>query len=110
MQTLYIAPTTTRTSWLVYIVRDRVMRELKEQGIPSRPYFTPVHLQPFYIQKFGYRRGDFPVTEKAGDTCLALPFSGVMTEEQVAVVGEVLEALVSGRKLRKTSETRRSRR
>ena len=81
------------------IGRDRVLRELKEHGIPSRPYFTPVHLQPFYGQKFGYRRGDFPVTEEAGDTRLALPsvLRGVMTEEQVAVVCGILEAIVSGR-------------
>ncbi len=76
------------------IRRDRVMTELKVQGIPSRPYFTPIHLQPFYVQKFGYQRGDFPVTEEAGGTCLALPFSSVMTEEQVAVVCGALEAAI----------------
>jgi dTDP-4-amino-4,6-dideoxygalactose transaminase len=101
VQTPYIAPTTTRMSWFVYVVRiapdigrDRMMRELKERGIPSRPYFTPIHLQPFYVHKFGYRRGDFPVTEEAGDTCLALPFSGVMTEEQVETVCVALSAVI----------------
>jgi len=85
----------------VYVVRiapeagrDRVMARLEEQGVASRPYFTPIHLQPFYVQKFGYRRGDFPVTEEAGDTCLALPFSSVMTEEQVDHVCNALKALV----------------
>ena len=54
----YIAPTTTRMSWFVYVVRigapasrDDVMRRLAEQGIPSRPYFTPIHLQPFYVRE-----------------------------------------------------------
>jgi perosamine synthetase len=99
VQIPYVAPTTTRMSWFVYVVRiapevgrDRVMARLKEQGIPSRPYFTPIHLQPFYAQKFGYRRGDFPVTERAGDTCLALPFSSVMTQAQVDCVCEALQA------------------
>ena len=85
-----VVPTTTRMSWFVYVVRikppanrDHVMRRLHEAGVPSRPYFTPIHLQPFYRDKFGYRRGDFPVTERIGDTSLALPFSGVMTEVQV---------------------------
>jgi perosamine synthetase len=68
---------------------------LREQGIPSRPYFTPIHLQPFYVKEFGYQRGDFPVTEKAGDMCLALPFSSVMTEEQVDYVCEALRAALS---------------
>jgi perosamine synthetase len=94
----YIAPTTTRMSWFVYVVRvkrpadrDEIMRQLTEAGIPSRPYFTPIHLQPFYRQKFGYRRGDFPVTEYLGDVCLALPFSGVMTEPQVDQVCAALQ-------------------
>jgi perosamine synthetase len=101
IETPYVAPTTTRMSWFVYVVRvaleigrDRLMAHLQEQGIPSRPYFTPIHLQPFYVQKFGYKRGDFPVTEAAGDTCLALPFSSVMTEEQVTAVCEVIEKAV----------------
>jgi dTDP-4-amino-4,6-dideoxygalactose transaminase len=101
VETPYVAPTTTRMSWFVYVVRiaegvgrDRVMRALAAEGIPSRPYFTPIHLQPFYRETFGYERGDFPVTEKAGDTCLALPFSGVMTEGQVGRVCEVLTKAV----------------
>lgn len=93
----YIAPTTTRMSWFVYVIRcgdgidrNRLIEYLKEQGVPSRAYFTPIHLQPFYQQQFGWQRGDLPITEKAGDTFLALPFSGVMTEEQVEYVCEML--------------------
>jgi dTDP-4-amino-4,6-dideoxygalactose transaminase len=93
----YIAATTTRMSWFVYVVRirppanrDDVMRTLAEHGIPSRPYFTPIHLQPFYRKTFGYGHGDFPVTEHLGDVSLALPFSGIMTEEQVNYVCECL--------------------
>lgn len=95
----YIVASTTRMSWFVYVVRikppaqrDVVMKQLAEAGIPSRPYFTPIHLQPFYRDKFGYRRGDFPVTEYLGDVSLALPFSGVMTEDQVDYVCERLRS------------------
>lgn len=97
----HIASTTTRMSWFVYVVhikapahRDEVMRRLAEVGIPSRPYFTPIHLQPFYREKFGYQRGDFPVTEYLGDVSLALPFSGVMTEEQVEYVCNALKKIL----------------
>lgn len=93
----YIAPTTTRMSWFVYVIRcddgidrNNLIEYLKEQGIPSRAYFTPIHLQPFYKERFGWQRGDLPNTEKAGDTFLALPFSSVMTEEQVEYVCEKL--------------------
>lgn len=94
-----IVAATTRMSWFVYVVRikppaqrDAVMKHLAEAGIPSRPYFTPIHLQPFYREKFGYQRGDFPVTEYLGDVSLALPFSGVMTEDQVDYVCERLRS------------------
>ena len=95
----HAAATTTRMSWFVYVVRlrppagrDGVMRQLAEAGVPSRPYFTPIHLQPFYRDKFGYQRGDFPVTEYLGDVSLALPFSGVMTEAQVDYVCQQLRS------------------
>jgi perosamine synthetase len=87
-------------SWFVYTVRitrplgrDVVMQKLQEAGIPSRPYFTPIHLQPFYRKSFGYERGDFPITEYLGDVTLALPFSGVMTEEQVDYVCAILRSV-----------------
>jgi dTDP-4-amino-4,6-dideoxygalactose transaminase len=96
----YIAPTTTRMSWFVYVVRilppverDAVMAHLREADIPSRPYFTPIHLQPFYRQRFGYAPGDYPVTEELGRISLALPFSSVMTEEQVSIVCDCLKGL-----------------
>ncbi|MBA3942959.1 MAG: DegT/DnrJ/EryC1/StrS family aminotransferase [Herpetosiphonaceae bacterium] len=97
-----VVATTTRMSWFVYVVRitapvgrDAVLRQLAESGIPSRPYFTPIHLQPFYMNTFGYQRGDFPVTEQLGDVSLAVPFSGVMTEDQVTYVCEHLRQAVS---------------
>lgn len=97
-----IVSTTTRMSWFVYVVRfkppvnrDEVLKRLAAAGVPSRPYFTPIHLQPFYRDKFGYQRGDFPVTEYLGDVSLALPFSCVMTEEQVDYVCQQLRDAMS---------------
>ncbi len=97
----HIAETTTRISWFVYVVRilppaDRVevSRRLLAREIPTRNYFSPIHLQPFYIERFGYRRGDFPVTERLGEQNLALPFSSVMTEDQVETVCRELKAAV----------------
>jgi dTDP-4-amino-4,6-dideoxygalactose transaminase len=98
----HVAATTTRMSWFVYVVRIKppaaraaVMQRLQENSVPSRPYFTPIHLQPFYREKFGYQRGDFPVTEYLGDVSLALPFSSVMTEEQVDYVCQQLRTAVA---------------
>ncbi len=94
-----VLPTVERMSWFVYVVRldvhhdrSRVAQAMEEQGIPTRPYFQPIHLQPYFVDRFGYRQGDFPVTEELGSRSLALPFSGVMTAEQVDMVVEALSA------------------
>ena len=86
---------TTRASWFVYVIkvdksadRDRFALILEEKGVPVRPYFSPIHLQPFMQEMFGFESGDYPVTEDLGNRSLALPFSGRMTEEEVKSVCE----------------------
>ncbi|HUI88498.1 MAG TPA: DegT/DnrJ/EryC1/StrS family aminotransferase [Anaerolineales bacterium] len=88
-----IEPFTTRMSWFVYVVRfdgkinrDALARRLEARGIHVRPYFLPIHLQPYMVERFGYCEGDFPITEDLGKRGLALPFSGVMTEQQIETV------------------------
>ena len=96
-----LADTTSRVSWFVYVIRlpqqtDRaaLAHTLAEKGIPVRPYFLPIHLQPYMVERFDYREGDYPVTEDLGQRGLALPFSSVMDEGQVdAVCRALVEAI-----------------
>jgi perosamine synthetase len=95
-----IAGTTTRVSWFVYVIRlepgiDRsaLAKRLAARGIPVRPYFLPIHLQPYMAEQFGYQPGDFPVTEDLGKRGLALPFSGKMDQAQVELVCNELREL-----------------
>jgi perosamine synthetase len=88
-----IAPYTTSPSWFVYVIRvlppadrNRVIEKLARQEIPSRKYFSPIHLQSFYRERFGYQPGDYPVAERLGEQNLALPFSSVITEDEVDTV------------------------
>jgi perosamine synthetase len=107
-----ISATTDKQSWFVYVIRvskgvERgwLMNALQESGIPSRPYFSPIHLQPFYVERFGYRTGDLPITEELGETSLALPFSSKMTEKQVDRVCDALRRLVRERLARSRTST-----
>jgi perosamine synthetase len=90
---------TTRTSWFVYVVRfdpgidrDALARRMSARGIPVRPYFLPIHLQPYMSERFGFLEGDYPNTEDLGRRGLALPFSGVMREDEVNTVCDALRA------------------
>ncbi len=96
-----VAVTTTHMSWFVYVVRfaphidrDKVAATLHQGSIPARPYFIPIHIQPYMVERFGYIEGDFPITEDLGRRGLALPFSGVMTEEQVEHVCRELQTAI----------------
>ncbi|MEA3326102.1 MAG: DegT/DnrJ/EryC1/StrS family aminotransferase [Chloroflexota bacterium] len=97
---------TTRVSWFVYVIRveesidrDRLAQILKGKGVPVRPYFAPIHLQPYMMEMFGYQHGDFPVTEDLGNRSMALPFSGTMSEEAVVTVCQkIAEALIAATK------------
>ncbi len=100
-----VRPPTIRTGvemgWFGYLVRladvydradrDRLISELRLRGIGCHNYFPPIHLQPFYRERFGHRLGDFPVAEAAAARTIALPFFPGLTE---AEVDEVVDTLV----------------
>jgi perosamine synthetase len=90
-------------SWFVYVVRlreefsrndrDRILRGLRAAGIGCNNYFTPIHLQPFYRDSFGFQEGDFPVTEHLADRTIALPFHNNLTIAEVEYVSDALRRL-----------------
>ena len=107
----HIAPEVTRMSWFVYVIRvgteeprperqseirNHAMEVLQKNEVGCRPYFTPIHLQPFYRDMFGFKEGDFPVTEKAGRTSIAIPFHNNLMPEEVEYVAQVLEEGLRG--------------
>ena len=96
-----LAQETTRVSWFVYVIRlakgidrEAVAAKLGILGIPVRPYFLPIHLQPYLVERFGYQAGDFPISENLGGRGLALPFSGKMSEAQVETVCRTLQSVL----------------
>jgi dTDP-4-amino-4,6-dideoxygalactose transaminase len=74
--------------------RDRLVAALWERNIGTSVHFIPVHLQPFYQKQFGYRKGDFPVTEKTYAGILSLPLFPRMTLRDVDdVVAAIQDAI-----------------
>lgn len=80
--------------WHLYVVlvkdRDRVLGALRAEGIDAGVHYpVPLHLQPAYAH-LRYRRGEFPVTERAADSCLSLPLFAEITEAQIEQVSVAL--------------------
>ncbi|MFL5820617.1 MAG: DegT/DnrJ/EryC1/StrS family aminotransferase [Solirubrobacteraceae bacterium] len=90
-----------RRSWFVYVVqlppdadRQAVIGRLAGRGIQTKPYLPAIHLMGFYRERFGYRKGQFPVCEQAAARSLALPFYPQLTDGEVERVSIALaEAL-----------------
>jgi perosamine synthetase len=89
-------------SWFVYVValpagvdRDRVMAELRAQGIGTAEYVPCVHLQPYMRETYGFAEGMCPVAEDVASRTLALPFFPHLEASDQERVVEVLRAALA---------------
>jgi perosamine synthetase len=91
-------------SWFVFVVRlkdgfsaqkrDQILQAMRSRNIQVGNYFPAVHLQPFIAERFGYKRGDFPVTEAVSDSTIALPFHNNLTKDRIAIVCQNLKEVL----------------
>jgi len=69
-----------KNGWFVYVIkvsaknRNRMMQYLMDKGVAVRPYFSPIHTQPYYKKTYGYKHGDFKITDSVSSQTIAIPF------------------------------------
>ena len=77
--------------------RDALKQYLADHGVDSKVHYPmPIHLQEA-AQFLGYKRGDFPVTERQAETILSMPIFAELTDEQVAYVAETVIAFFNAK-------------
>jgi perosamine synthetase len=69
-------------------VRDALKDHLAKKGIMSKVYFEPVHLTHFYREKFGFKGGELPITERLSSEVLTLPLYPTMSIEEMEYIIE----------------------
>jgi len=93
-------------AWHLYPIRLRLERlaatraeifaALRAENIGVNVHYIPIHLHPYYRDRFGYRRGDFPEAEGAYERLISLPmFPGMEdpdVEDVITAVSKVLSA------------------
>ncbi|WP_116964266.1 DegT/DnrJ/EryC1/StrS family aminotransferase [Fastidiosibacter lacustris] len=80
----------TLNSDVAKISRDEFMSKLKQMNIGCSVHYEAVHLYPYYANKYGFKKGDFPNAEAIGENVVSLPLFPDMTEREQ---DDVLEAL-----------------
>ncbi|MPN45499.1 UDP-4-amino-4-deoxy-L-arabinose--oxoglutarate aminotransferase [bioreactor metagenome] len=83
----------TEHSWHLYVLqldlnkltidRDEFIELMNEENIGTSVHFIPVHLMSYYKDNYGYKNGDFPVTESYFERIISLPLYPKMSDEDV---------------------------
>lgn len=81
----------TNPSWHIYIIRvdftkvtlskKEIFARMRDRGIALNLHYIPVHTQPYY-QNLGFKKGDFPVSERYYEEAITLPLYYDLTDEQ----------------------------
>jgi len=78
------------------ITRDEFLNEMTRHNIGVGVHYIALHLQPYYQETFGYKRGDFPNAEWISDRTVSLPLSAKLTNEDVEDVIEAAREILKG--------------
>lgn len=71
--------------------RDQLRWSLQDKGIGVAVNYRPIHLLKYYRETFGYREGDYPVSEEIGRKTLSLPLYPSLKKEDVRYIVNVLK-------------------
>jgi perosamine synthetase len=98
-------------SWFVFVVRltdlyaqterDRIIQGLRRHEVGASNYFPCIHLQPFYRQQFGFKKGDFPIAESISERTIALPFYNRLDENTCELICHTLKIMLQREQLLK---------
>jgi dTDP-4-amino-4,6-dideoxygalactose transaminase len=93
-------------SWHLYVLRlllehlpigrDQFIESMAERGIGTSVHFIPLHLHPYWREKYGFRPEDFPVSLATYHCCMSLPIYTRMTDADVACVIEAVKEILVG--------------
>jgi len=93
-----------KSAWHLYIIqlsleklktnRKKIFEKFQKEGVGVQVHYLPLHLQPFFQRKFGYKIGDFPIAEKYYQRAITLPLFPAMREEDIARVVKIVKETI----------------
>jgi dTDP-4-amino-4,6-dideoxygalactose transaminase len=88
LYTILIKPDTLK------IDRNKFIEAMRSENIGVNVHYIPVHLQPLYTKIFGFKRGDFPVTEYVYDRIVTLPLFPRMSKNDIKDVIFAIQKII----------------
>lgn len=79
---------------LLTIDRDQFIVELNERNVGTSVHFIPVTYMSAYTERYGFKEGDFPNSEKHYNRLISLPLYPTMTDEEVQYVIDAVKDIV----------------
>jgi UDP-4-amino-4,6-dideoxy-N-acetyl-beta-L-altrosamine transaminase len=74
--------------------RAQIFSALRAENIGVNVHYIPVHMHPYYRERFGYKGGEFPVAEDAYARLISLPMFHAMSDRDVADVIRAVEKVL----------------
>jgi dTDP-4-amino-4,6-dideoxygalactose transaminase len=104
-----------RHAWHLYVLRlnletlaisrDQLIEELIRRNIGCSVHFIPIHLHPYYRDKYKHSVGDFPVAESEYRRMVSLPCSPRMTDQDVEDVIDAVRDVIAQHRAGKESKS-----
>jgi dTDP-4-amino-4,6-dideoxygalactose transaminase len=76
------------------IDRSQFIQELRNRNIGASVHFIPLHLQPYYRDKYGYSPEDYPVANSEFHRLISLPINLRLTDKDLADVIEAVRDVI----------------
>jgi len=100
-----INPIDSNPVWHIYMIqlnldrlkveRREIFEALRAENIGVNVHYIPIHLQPYYQKRFGYRRGDFPRAENYYSRAITLPLFPKMSDKDIDDVVAAVKKVIN---------------
>jgi len=96
------------TVWCEGCARDDLIAHLHGESIGAVVNYRPIHLMSYFVERYGYRPGSFPIAESIGDSTVSLPLYPGMPLEHVDVVAEAVQSCLDRSRQQHKGRARRA--
>ena len=79
---------------LLRVDRNNIIKALKAENLGVNVHYIPIHLHSYYQKNYGFKKGDFPLSEEVYDNIITLPLFPKMSEKDVQDVIDAVRKVV----------------